>query len=333
MEKKFVANKAILVNQEGKILLLRDTGKLDHVGYGGKWDFPGGRMDRGETPQEGLLRELQEEVGLTPQDLQIDVPIHVGLWGVGGDVLNNPIVGIFYLVRLIGNPEIRLSDEHTELRWIDPRQDLPNSDPLPGEEVIEAFRRHEGIVVAADDSIKGREGYGLVQLFTGNGKGKTTAAMGEVMRAVGARKKAAVIFFDKGGTHYSERAVLEQLGVPWYAFGRDRIDPVTGRFDFSVTDEDRQLGKDGLEQANNIVRSDTIDLLVLDEIHSAVDLGMVDEKDVLAFIDKKPEGLELILTGRNAPSSFIQKAHLVSEMRLRKHYFYSGVKAREGLDF
>lgn len=333
MEKKYVANKAVIVNQQGKILLVRDTGKLDHTGHDGKWDFPGGRMEAGETPHEGLLRELSEEIGLSPQDVQIDVPIHVGLWGAGGDILNHPIVGIFYLVRLIGNHEIRLSEEHNEFRWIDPQQDPPDTDPLPGIEVITAYRQHEGIVVAADEEIKGREGFGLIQLFTGNGKGKTTAALGELMRVVGAGKRAAIIFFDKGGEHYMERAVLEKLGVPWFAFGRDRIDPVTGRFDFAIAEEDRRLGKDGLLKARVLVESDEYDLLVLDEVNSSTDLGILSEPDVLALLDAKPDRIEIVLTGRNAPQAFIDSAHLVTEMRLRKHYFYSGVKAREGLDF
>lgn len=333
MEKKYVANKAVIVNAQGKVLLLRDSGKLDHQGADGKWDFPGGRMDHGETPREGLLRELQEEVALSPQDVQIGPPIYVGLWEAGGDKINHPIVGIFYIVRLVGNPEIQLSNEHDELRWIDPRQNPPNSDPLPGEEVIDAYRVHEGIVVAVDESIKGREGFGLVQVFTGNGKGKTTAAIGEVVRSVGAGKCAAVIFFDKGGAHYSERSILEQLGVPWFAYGRDRIDPVTGRFDFSITEEDRRLGADGLSKALELLQSDQYDLLVLDEINSSTDLGIVPETELLSLIDQKPDHIELVLTGRNAPQSFIDRAHLVTEMRLRKHYFYSGVKAREGLDY
>ena len=192
MEKKFVANKAVLVNAQGKILLVRDTGKLDHKDVEGKWDFPGGRMDVGETPHEGLLRELHEELGLVPEDVQIENPIHVGLWGVGGDTLNQPIVGIFYVVRLIGSPEIRLSEEHNEFKWIDPRFNPPDTEPLPGGETINAFRTYEGIVVASDEAIKGREGYGLIQLFTGNGKGKTTASLGEAIRAIGAGKRVGL---------------------------------------------------------------------------------------------------------------------------------------------
>lgn len=184
-----------------------------------------------------------------------------------------------------------------------------------------------------DTRIKGHKGYGLVQVFTGNGKGKTTAAIGQCVRTIGAGKRAAILFFDKGGTHYMERAVLEKVGIEWHAFGRDRIDPVSGRFDFSVTDEDRALGKAGLQKARQILELDLYDLLVLDEVNSSCSLGFVDEQSVLDLLSKKPEHLEIILTGRNAPQSFLDAAHLVTEMKLVKHYFYSGVGAREGLDF
>lgn len=194
-----------------------------------------------------------------------------------------------------------------------------------------------------DERIKGRKGYGLVQVFTGNGKGKTTAAIGQCVRTVGAGKKAAIIFFDKGGTHYMERSVLEKLAVEdherglgrveWHAFGRDRIDPVSGRFDFSITEDDRGLGRQGLAKALELVESDLYDLLVLDEINSSCSLGFLNEQAVLDLLEKKPDRLEIILTGRNAPQSFLDAAHLVTEMKLVKHYFYSGVSAREGLDF
>ncbi|MEK9130627.1 MAG: cob(I)yrinic acid a,c-diamide adenosyltransferase, partial [Patescibacteria group bacterium] len=120
--------------------------------------------------------------------------------------------------------------------------------------------------------------------------------------------------------------------VEWWAFGRDRVD-ASGRFDFSITDEDKEFGRQGLAKALELVQSDRFDLLVLDEVNSSTALGFLDEQAVLDLLEKKSEKLELILTGRNAPESFKQKAHLVSEVILRKHYFYSGVGAREGLDF
>ncbi|MBI2485191.1 cob(I)yrinic acid a,c-diamide adenosyltransferase [Candidatus Uhrbacteria bacterium] len=184
-----------------------------------------------------------------------------------------------------------------------------------------------------DERIRGRQGFGLVSVFTGDGKGKTTAALGTMVRAAGAGKKVAVVYFDKGGEHYSERSLLGRLGIDWYATGRDRIDPVTGRFDFSITEEDRQEARRGLTRLWEWIKSDGYDLAVADEINSTVALGMLDENEVLTAIKKKPERLELILTGRNAPASFRDAGHLVSVMGLEKHYFYSGVPAREGIDY
>jgi len=184
-----------------------------------------------------------------------------------------------------------------------------------------------------DERIKGHKGYGLIQVVTGDGKGKTTSALGQAMRTSGAGKRAAIIFFDKGGDHYSERSELEKLDIDWFAYGRDRIDPKTGAFDFSVTDEDKRLGSEGLEKVRELMLAGAHDLIVLDEINSSTDLGFCSEVEVLKLMDAKPETLELVLTGRNAPTSFKEKAHLVTEVKLVKHYFYSGVKAREGLDF
>lgn len=193
-----------------------------------------------------------------------------------------------------------------------------------------------------DERIKGRQGFGLVQVFTGNGKGKTTAALGEAIRALGAGKSVGIVFFDKGGTHYSERVVLNLVpllskeglrgGLRYTATGRDRIDPVTGRFDFSVTDEDRREAARGLDEVSRMFEEGR-DLVILDEINSTTALGMLPVQTVLSVFDQKPEQTELVLTGRNAPQEFLDRAHLVTEMVLRKHYFYSGVKAREGIDY
>jgi cob(I)alamin adenosyltransferase len=184
-----------------------------------------------------------------------------------------------------------------------------------------------------DERIKGRKGFGLIQLFTGHGKGKTTAAIGEALRAHAIGKKVGIVFFDKGGeTHYCERKILDQLGIHFVSTGRDRIDPVTGRFDFSIQEVDKTEATRGLEEAKRLFAA-KYDLVALDEINSTTSLGMLDENTALQLIDSKPDQTELILTGRDAPQSFIKKAHLVTDMRLLKHYFYSGVPAREGLDF
>lgn len=174
--------------------------------------------------------------------------------------------------------------------------------------------------------------FGLIQLFTGNGKGKTTAALGEALRATAIGKKVGIIFFDKGGDHYSEREILDRLGIFYFATGRDRIDPKNGRFDFSVNQIDKNEAARGLKEAKRLF-DERYDLVILDEINSTTTLGMLPEEEVLLLIESKPEKTELILTGRNAPESFIKKTHLVTEMCLQKHYFYNGVKAREGLDY
>ena len=189
--------------------------------------------------------------------------------------------------------------------------------------------------VTRDDRIVGRTGLGLIQLFEGHGKGKTTAALGEALRAVGAGLRVGIVFFDKGGTHYAERDAMARYlseHIDVVGTGRDRIDSVTGRFDFSITDEDRREARRGLKAAQAFFHG-THALVVLDEINSTVALGILGEEEVHALLDDKPDGVECILTGRNAPVSFKERAHLVTRMELEKHYFYSGVKARVGIDY
>lgn len=140
MQRKYVANKAVIVNEEGHILLVADAGKGDHANAKGKTDFPGGRMDKGETPQEGLLRELKEELGVEPSQISIESIFHIGLWGVGGDVENDPIVGIFYIVKPVGELTIALSEEHTDYLWFDPAQDFLDSMPTGVRDTIAAYR-------------------------------------------------------------------------------------------------------------------------------------------------------------------------------------------------
>jgi cob(I)alamin adenosyltransferase len=335
MEKKYVANKGVIVRGDGRFLMVRDTGKGDHQNYKGKLGFPGGRMDHNETPHEALVRELIEEIGLTHEQIEIGRPFYVRRWGVDGDEVNEPVIGIFHLCYVKGEPEIHLSDEHSEAVWIDPKQPLPEelqTDSMKA--LLKAFQDQTGLVETADASIKGRMGYGLIQLFTGHGKGKTTASLGEVIRALGAGKRVGIVCFDKGGnTHYSERIILDQLkGVTYVATGRDRIDPVTGRFDFSIQEIDKVEAKRGLKEVEKMF-IEQYDLVVMDEINSTTNLGMLSEQDVLTLLENQPNETELILTGRDAPESFLKRAHLVTEMKLRKHYFYSGVQAREGIDY
>lgn len=186
-----------------------------------------------------------------------------------------------------------------------------------------------------DERIKGRVGFGLVQLIHGNGKGKTTAALGQAVRCAGAGKRVMIIYFDKGGSsHYSERKIIETIpNIAYMVTGRDRIDPVTNKFDFSINDVDRAEAMRGLDEAEKALTSGEFDLVILDEINSTANLGMLEVRDVLDVIEGKSENVELILTGRNPAPEFLERAHLITEMKLERHYFYSGVPAREGLDY
>jgi len=183
--------------------------------------------------------------------------------------------------------------------------------------------------------IKIKPVFGLIQIYTGDGKGKTTAALGLALRAAGAGKKVGVIFFDKGGEHYSERKVLAEKFVGIIDFvvtGRDRIDPTTNRFDFSITEKDKTEAARALAEARRMF-SNGYDLIILDEFNTSAGLKLFSEEEALKLLSEKPEFVELVLTGRNALPSVIEKADLVTEMKMVKHYYHQGVKAREGIDF
>ncbi len=176
---------------------------------------------------------------------------------------------------------------------------------------------------------------GLIQVYTGNGKGKTTAGLGMALRAVSQGMKVAIVHFDKGGDHYAERKIIAERfpEIALHATGLDRIDPVTGRFRFGVTPEDKAEAERGLGIVRGIFANGEHGLVILDEINTTVTLGMLAEEDVLAVIRSKPAETELVLTGRDAPESFRELADLVSDVSLVKHYFYHGVPARFGLDY
>lgn len=186
-----------------------------------------------------------------------------------------------------------------------------------------------------DERIKGRKGYGLISVLHGNGKGKTTSAIGSAIRCAGSGRRVAIIFFDKGGNdHYSERAILDQIdNIDYWATGRDRIDKVTGKFDFSITKFDKTEAKRGLDLVKRALLSKTYDLVILDEINSTQNLDIIDLEPVLAVIDQKPDKVEMIITGRNPHQEILKRAHLISQVTLERHYFYSGVPAREGIDY
>lgn len=169
---------------------------------------------------------------------------------------------------------------------------------------------------------------GCVQVYTGNGKGKTTAALGLAVRAVGRGLKVCMFQFIKGGGRYGEHLAAEKL-APLLTIIQ------TGRPGWVNTDditEDRRIAQEALLRARDLLGSGEYDLFICDEINGAVGFGLIDVGQVLELIHGKPEKTELVLTGRNAHQLVIEAADLVTEMREIKHYYKAGVPARTGIE-
>ena len=169
---------------------------------------------------------------------------------------------------------------------------------------------------------------GCVQVYTGNGKGKTTASLGLALRAVGRGLKVCVFQFIKGGGKYGEHLAAEKLAPLLTIIQTGRPGWVNTK---DIT-EDRQTAQEALAQAQELLTSGDFDLFVCDEINGAVGFGLIEVEQVLELIRCKPEKTELVLTGRNAHERVIEAADLVTEMREVKHYYKAGVPARSGIE-
>lgn len=174
-----------------------------------------------------------------------------------------------------------------------------------------------------------KKGKGLVQIFTGEGKGKTTAALGTILRAAGHGLKVFVVFFMKGDYTYGEYSSLPRLpGVEMASFGFRRF---TNRA--NIKPEEKEQAKAALETARQAIISGNHDLVVLDEVNVALDYHLIELDDVVRLIKDKPPHVELILTGRYADSRLIEMADLVTEMVKVKHPYDRGIKARKGIEY
>jgi cob(I)alamin adenosyltransferase len=170
---------------------------------------------------------------------------------------------------------------------------------------------------------------GLVQVYTGNGKGKTTAAFGLALRAIGRGLRVCVIQFIKGGFDYGELYVIDKLpGLKLKAYGRGQfvVEKKPDKVDVSLAEE-------ALKMAEKIVNGREYDMVILDEVNVALSLGLIRTEKVLELIREKPAQIELVLTGRNAPSEIVQAADLVTEMVEVKHPFNTGFQARKGIEY
>lgn len=170
------------------------------------------------------------------------------------------------------------------------------------------------------------------QVYTGNGKGKTTAAIGLAVRALGAGLSVYIGQFVKG-MRYSEITTLETLAT---ALGSGRLDiEQYGRGCFIFRDperEDKEAAAAGLVKARSALESGHYGLVILDELNVALHLGLVMEDDVLALVKARPRSVELVVTGRYASEAIIEAADLVTEMKEIRHYYHDGVEARDGIE-
>jgi cob(I)alamin adenosyltransferase len=170
---------------------------------------------------------------------------------------------------------------------------------------------------------------GLIQVYTGNGKGKTTAALGLALRAIGHGMKVLIIQFMKGKTGYGEQEAAERY-APNLTIIRAGREAFVSKS--SPDPLDVKLAQEGFSIAKKAVQNKEHDIIILDEINMAIDYGLLPLSDLLNLIDSKPETIELILTGRNAHLKVLEKADLVTEMVERKHYYKRGIPARKGIE-
>lgn len=170
---------------------------------------------------------------------------------------------------------------------------------------------------------------GTIQVYTGNGKGKTTAALGQALRACGHGFKVLMIQFMKGSKNYGEVMVADE--IPGFTLIQSGLPTFVEKG--SPSEEDLRLAGEGMEIAAKAVDEASCDILILDEINVAVDYGLVETKQVLEMIKRKPPGMEIILTGRYAPAEFTEIADLVTEMKEIKHHYMSGFEMREGIEY
>jgi len=169
---------------------------------------------------------------------------------------------------------------------------------------------------------------GLIQVYTGDGKGKTTAALGLALRATGHGMKVLMIQFMKARSDVGEVKAAQEL--PHFT-----ILPM-GRGTFVSKDnphpEDIRVAREGFLVAQKAIQNKEYDVVILDEINVAVDYGLISFPDLLQLLNSKPEEVEIVLTGRNARPELLERADLVTEMVKRKHYFDQGVPARKGME-
>ncbi len=169
-------------------------------------------------------------------------------------------------------------------------------------------------------------------VITGNGKGKTTSALGMALRAAGYKMRVSIICFIKGDLYSGEFDGVKRLrpDIDIHVTGKGFLGIKESPYSF---EEHRESAQNGFMLAKKKMEAGIIDILILDEINNAIDLGLVDLPQVLELIDKKPPLMHLILTGRDARQEVIEKAHTVTEMNEIRHSFSLGIEPQKGIDY
>ena len=169
---------------------------------------------------------------------------------------------------------------------------------------------------------------GRIIIHTGDGKGKTTAALGTVFRALGHGHKVCVVQFIKGQGKYGERLLAEKLeNLDWHICGKGFV------FNKEQIDEDKKVAEEGFALAAESIASDRYDLIVLDELTYLPNLGFLPVEKIVETLMAKPKRLSVIITGRDAPEELVELADTVSEIVVVKHAYQQGIKAKKGVEF
>ncbi len=187
----------------------------------------------------------------------------------------------------------------------------------------------------------------MIQIYTGNGKGKTTASFGLAARAAGHNFKVRIIQFMKGSTYSGELNSALKLGIEVFQFGRTCPHAAVIKTGFmkcigcnecwigleNITDIDRQKVQMAWDLAKDTVAKREVDLLILDEIMNVFKRNLIPVKEVADWLKQVPDEIEIVLTGRNAPPELIELAHLVSEIKEIKHPYQLGIESRRGIEY
>lgn len=167
-------------------------------------------------------------------------------------------------------------------------------------------------------------------VYTGNGKGKTTASLGLALRAVGHGQKVCMIQFMKGNENYGEVKSIKRY-LPNFKLFQKGLDRFVRKD--RAKSEDLVLAAEGMDLAQKIITSQDYDLVILDEINVAVDYNLIEEKKVLDLIASKPCNVTLVLTGRYASQAILETADTISEVKEIKHHYNNGIKAQPGIEY